>query len=361
MNDRFVGRETILNTIEQGLHDTVRDLNKTRPQRFVITGMGGQGKSEVCLQLAHRVHQLWVTLWILGSGPHLLTWARFWGLFWVDVSTEALAVSGFLNIAKRLRIPAQTLDEVRQVLANIYEPWLLILDNADNPHVDYQRYLPTGSSGVVIMTSRNNECHQYATEKHITLNGLSDDEARDLLLRVAVAPRNQHQRLEDQRLENDAGVVASLLQSHPLALIQAGSYVSHGHCTLAEYPRVFTQQRQRLLAFSPAQAQPRYRDVYATFEASAEILQLSPTESAADALQLLPVLAACGPSRLPLPLFEAAWKGARAFSNTGSDEVFNLTPWHVSHLLPFMRADCTVWDSFRLMEAVSLLKALSLV
>ena len=288
----------------------------------------------------------------------MLTPARFWGLFWVDVSSEALAVSGFLDIANRLQIPAQTLDEARQGLANVHEPWLLILDNADDPHVDYQRFLPTGSSGVVILTSRNHECHQYATEKHITLDRLSDDEARELLLRVACVPLDQQQTLED-----DAQVVASLLQSHPLALIQAGSFVSRGHCTLAQYPQVFAQQRMRVLAFGPTQAQSRYQDVYATFEASANALQSSRTESAVDALQLLPVLAICGPSRLPIPLFEAGWKGAHsvAFGNADNDKVTKLTPWHISRLLPLMQADSTAWDSFRLIEAISLLKASSLV
>jgi hypothetical protein len=158
-------------------------------------------------------------------------------------------------------------------------------------------------------------------------------------------------------------MVVSLLQSHPLALIQAGAYVSRGHCTLAEYPLVFAQQRQRLLTFRPAQAQSRYRDIYATFEASADILQLSPTESAADALQLLPVLAICGPSRLPLPLFEAGWKGAQSISsrNAGDNDIIKLTPWYISHLLPLLQTDANAWDSFRLIEAINLLKAFSLV
>jgi primosomal protein N' len=47
-----------LTTIEQALQRMSRDLNNAGPQRFVITGMGGQGKSEVCLQLARRVRQL---------------------------------------------------------------------------------------------------------------------------------------------------------------------------------------------------------------------------------------------------------------------------------------------------------------
>ncbi|CAO1606513.1 hypothetical protein XANCAGTX0491_010013 [Xanthoria calcicola] len=151
-------------------------------------------------------------------------------------------------------------------------------------------------------------CHQYATEKAFTLDGLSDDEAGELLLRAARVPDAQR-----STVEGDAQVVVSLLSSHPLVLIQAGSYISQGHCKLAEYPRVLVQQRKRLLAFRPAQAYSRYRDVYATFEASAGILRASAeiippsstTESAKDALELLSVLATCGPSRLPLPMFEA--------------------------------------------------------
>ena len=293
------------------------------------------------------------------SDCQLLTTTRFWGVFWVDVSTETLAESGFLDIASRLHIPAQTWEEAQRGLANVSQPWLLVLDNADDPHVDYQRYLPAGALGVVILTSRNKECHQYATEKYIALDGLSDNDAPELLLRAAHVPRDQHQKLED-----DAQVVALLLRSHPLALIQAGSYVARGHCTLAEYPGVYSQQRKRLLKFRPPQAQARYCDVYATFEASAEILKASHAESARDALQLLPVLAACGPSRLPLPLFQAGWQGAQNISPSeadDNDEAIRLTPWHVSRLLPFIQADVDAWDSFRLVEAVHLLKAFSLV
>jgi tetratricopeptide (TPR) repeat protein len=233
-----------------------------------------------------------------------------------------------------------------------------VLDNADDPRVDYQRYIPAGPSGMVMLTSRNEQCKRYATQKHILLDSLPDTEARELLLSAADVPSNQRQTLQD-----DAQAITTLLRSHPLALILAGSYVSRGHCTLAQYPSVYEKQRRRLLTFELTQVQSRYRDVYATFEALADILQSSPTESAGDALQLLPVLATCGPSRLPLPLFEAGWKGAQSvsLSNTDDDDTIQLTPWHVSHLLPFMQADADTWDSFRLIEAISLLKALSLV
>ena len=234
----------------------------------------------------------------------------------------------------------------------------MVLDNADDPDLDYQNYFPDATLGVVLLTSRNHECQQYATVSSIALEGLPIKEAQDLLLKAARVPRDQR----DVHAE-DAATVADLLQSHPLALIQAGAYVSRGHCTLAEYPGIFAQQRQRLLKFRPAQGQSRYCDVYATFEASANILHLSHTETAADALQLLPVLATCGPNRLPVPLFEAGWKGAQSISpSTGDDDdMIRLTPWHVARLLPLMQPDAKAWDSFRLIEAVGLLKALSLV
>src|SRR5690242_10107361 len=118
---------------------------------------------------------------------------RFWGVFWVDVSTVHLAETGFLDIANRLHIRAQTWEDARQGLANLKEPWLLVLDNADNPYTDYQQYFPAGMSGVVMLTSRNAECQHYATAKWIDLEGLSDNKARELLLRAAHVPRDQHQ------------------------------------------------------------------------------------------------------------------------------------------------------------------------
>ena len=286
---------------------------------------------------------------------------RFWGVFWVDISTTSLAESSFSNLAHRLSIPAPTWQDACLGLANLKHPWLLVLDNADDPDVDYQQYIPSGPSGVVMLTSRNDECQQYATAKSITLKGLSDKEAQGLLLKAACVPQDRYTVLQE-----DVKRVTSLLQSHPLALIQAGAYVSRGHCTLADYPDVFDQQRQRLLAFRPVQAQSRYRDVYATFEASADILKMSGSDVARNALHLLPLLAVCGPSRLPISLFQAGWKGAKGVppemdDDADDDKVLLLTPYHVAHLPSLVQAAGVAWDPFPLVEAVNLLKAFSLV
>ena len=73
-----------------------------------------------------------------------------WGVFWVDVSNTTLAEAGYMNIATTIGIAAQTLEDAKQALSNVKHPWLLVLDNADNPDVDYQQYIPDGVSSAVI-------------------------------------------------------------------------------------------------------------------------------------------------------------------------------------------------------------------
>ncbi|ERF70367.1 hypothetical protein EPUS_05186 [Endocarpon pusillum Z07020] len=322
-NPYFTGRADIVTEITEVVQNALQDDTGMDQCRIVVTGMGGQGKSEICLHVADRVR------------------SSFWGVFWVDVDKVALAESGFRAIGSRLNLPAPSIDDVRQSLANIKHRWLLILDNADARDVDYQQYFPTGCTGVIVLTSRNSKCHQYATRKSITLDGLLPHDASNLFLQAAQIPRSQH-----EACKQDADFVAtSLLKGHPLALIQAGAYVSRGHCSIAAYPSVFHRQRKRLLSFRPEQAQSRYGDVYATFEASADVLQSSHKEAASDALQLLPVLAMLASTPLPLSLFEVVWE----------------VMWHVSQLLPLLEADGGAWDSFRLVEAVRLLEVYSLV
>lgn len=246
-------------------------------------------------------------------------------------------------------------------IANLQHPWLLVLDNADDPTMDYQPYFPLSTWGVVMMTSRNEDTHQYATARPTVLQGLSVNAARDLLMKAARVPADQHSVLLE-----DATRVATLLQSHPLAVIQAGAYVALGGCRLSQYPAVYSQQRRRLLEFRPSQAQSRYRDVYATFEASADALKQSSTASARDALDLLPLLAVGAATHLPLMVFEAAWQCARAIPpemehDPEDENLYDLTVFYVARLPPFLDVKATAWDAFRLAEAVQQLKSFALV
>ena len=292
------------------------------------------------------------------SGSSSTNSNRLYGVFWVDVSTSSLAENGFLNIASQLKMPVSTWQNSLQGLANLKHPWMLVLDNADDPKIDYQAYFPPSPAGVVVLTSRNVECQRYATAGFVALENLPIDEATELLLKAAGVTGEERLLLEDF-----ARAVATLLQSHPQALIQAGAFVKQGHCTLSEYPSVYVRQRRRLLISRPSQALSRYRDVYTTFEASVEMLQTSWPKSSQDALELLPLLAVCAPNKLPLFLHKAAWEGARGLpaATTDDENDLRLTKWHVSRLPSLLQTSSASWDSFRLMEAVDILEALALV
>lgn len=57
-NTLFTGRDDILQHLDNIITDCLKESWVQKQCRIVITGMGGQGKSEICLQLAHRLRQM---------------------------------------------------------------------------------------------------------------------------------------------------------------------------------------------------------------------------------------------------------------------------------------------------------------
>jgi hypothetical protein len=288
---------------------------------------------------------------------------RFWGVFWVDVSNASTSESDFIAIAKLLGRSAESVPDALQVLATTKQTWLLILDNADDPNFDYQAYIPSGTHGAVLITSRVSECKRYSPDANEALEGLEDKDSKELLLKAADIPEESWRSHNDQ-----AEKVVQLLGSHTLALIQAGAYIAKGHCQLHEYPIVYQRQRERLLRYRPEQARSRYYDVYATFEASAEVLEQSESEAAKDALCLLEILSMLDSAVLPLQIFQSAWDGGRKVLRTSRDKTSKIDAMsrsHVSRLPNFLAAESDEesdeWDSFRLIEASFKLVSLSLI
>ncbi|KAG8631480.1 hypothetical protein KVT40_000620 [Elsinoe batatas] len=285
LNPIFTGRDEILKRIQDLLDLRLEGEGRYDPCRIVITGLGGMGKSEICLKVANHMRE------------------RFWAVFWVDVSSKEQAKTAFLDIAQRLKIIAQTASEVKRALENLRQPWLLVLDNADDVDFDYSEFLPSGRQGYILMTSRIAECSKYATSTglHEELSELGKDDAKRLLLKAARADLN-HRQAED----DEARQICELLGNHALAIIQAGSYVAQGYCTLRQYPALFAHRRKTLLQHHPDQAKSRYGDIFSTFEVVAEMLDASEEQDHRDALALLSMIAMLSHNPLPIQVFEAA-------------------------------------------------------
>jgi hypothetical protein len=291
----------------------------------------------------------------------VLTANSFWGVFWVDAGSQSTAKNGFLAVTKALGSSAESVEESLQALANTPDYWLLILDNADNPEFDYTAYIPSGTQGAVIMTSRVPECCQYSTLPAEALEGLEDEHSTQLLLKAARMPEESWQACKEQ-----AQAIVALLGSHTLALIQAGAYIAKC-CRLDQYAERYKQQRTKLLKYYPKQQQSRYQHVYATFEASVAVLNDAEDEVGQDALDLLGVVSMLHSGMLPLQVFADAWEGAQNVlaacdgEMDEMDEIHALRKWHVSQLPDFIDGQADEWDDCRLTEASALLVSLSLV
>jgi hypothetical protein len=209
------------------------------------------------------------------------------------------------------------------------------------------------------MTSRIAECKQYSPDANEALEGLKEEDSKELLLKAAEISQESWPSYSDQ-----ARIVVRLLGSHTLALIQAGAYIARSHCPLHKYPEVYQQQRARLLKFQPKQARSRYYDVYTTFQASAEVLQQARNEAAKDALDLLAILSMLDSAVLPLEVFQSAWESSKevlSSSRGETSEINIISRSHVKRLPGFLVVNGHQWDPFRLNEASSELASLSLV
>ncbi|KAL7910136.1 hypothetical protein GGI35DRAFT_469048 [Trichoderma velutinum] len=337
----FTGRDEIVQTIIDAIDPRLND-SQTSDKMFVITGMGGQGKSEVCLNVASKLRN------------------QFWGVFWVDVATAATAARGFAMIAHALRTESTDVDDVRYLLANwpANEPWLLILDNADDSSINYADYIPSGERGTVLMSSRLPECAVYKTLGHIELGNLSKEHCIELLLKSMSVP-------ESLRAESTAPAeaIAEEMGFHTLAILQAGAYISSMDVSMEDYLINYRDQGDKLLKFIPSQARSRYRNVWMTFEISVQALQSSNKQSAHDALQLLEVLSTLYYDDIPVDFFQDVWRGARkAQSIPGDDEQLNhLSQWHVAQLPAWIDAQKDKWDEARFYQALHELVSLALV
>ncbi len=79
VNTFFTGRTEILNKIVNVIHNR---KHVQQQHRFVITGMGGQCKSELCLHIANRVRNEYVmSIFVLKVDGSVANFNSFWGVF----------------------------------------------------------------------------------------------------------------------------------------------------------------------------------------------------------------------------------------------------------------------------------------
>ena len=282
----FTGREDISQTVEDCLFISDNTESFRQQRRFIIHGIGGSGKSQFCSKFAqdHRERSVWS---IYSMHTKANNFIRFWGVFWIDATSMETASHSFAKIGKQGGMEA-TLDAGKYWLSNCEEPWLLIINNADNPGLDLLSLFPEGDRGHVLVTTRNPNFTVHGTVGAMELKGLKPKQAALLLLKAAVTPKPW-----DEAIKMVANKIADALGCLALALVQAGAVILQGMCNLHDYLNFYNQFRSSLSErrSSVTSSSADQVTIYATWEHSLSLLEHRTTHAGRDAVQLLSTVA----------------------------------------------------------------------
>jgi tetratricopeptide (TPR) repeat protein len=258
----FTGRADLLAELEA----TLRSGEPAVVQ--AITGMGGIGKTTAAIEYAHRHHDEFdIAWWIPADNPALLP-ERLAELALALDLTTATTPAG-VGAARLLGEMARR------------DRWLLVFDNAEDPRA-LSRWLPEGP-GQVLITSRNPAWH--GTAATVGVREFTRAESVTLLHRLA-----------PDLTDDEADRVADAVGDLPLAVEQAGSLLADTGLTVDKYLRLLAERAQDVLDHDPGAAYPQ--SLAASWAVAFDRLATDdPT-----ALDLLTVVAWCGPQPVPLSL-----------------------------------------------------------
>jgi tetratricopeptide (TPR) repeat protein len=273
-NPHFTGRTKLLEHI----------LNRRKypsTQIQAIQGSGGVGKTQLAVEYAYSHGR------------------DYTGVWWVRAENPALLASDYDALAYEVEIVEADQDDhkivqraVRRFLETPRredERWLLIFDNARDPH-ELRDYIPRKGNCDVLITSRRRDWSAIADT--IDVGVLTPDEARDFLVK--------------RTGETDTDAAARLAEELgwlPLALEQAGAFVAAlpKFRTLAGYLELY-RQRPAVARFRHA---PETGDYGTTVETTWDISFNEVKAVLPAAANLLNFCAFLAPDALPLDLFLA--------------------------------------------------------
>ncbi len=260
---------------------------------YVLHGLGGTGKTAVAHALFEHVHaqRERLGLWVNASDATTLRAGM------LAVAADRGAAETELVAARSgLRAGA---DLVWDRLDRSDRPWLLVLDNADDPAVLAEGgWLRTSPRGIVLVTTRQAATRWWPGAELCQVGVLPREDAAAVLRDLA----------PESGSDEDAAQVADRLGRLPLALTLAGSFLAHqvlDPWSLADYDRSLTTG-EGLAALDGATGLARRDDRHlldTTWQLSLDALA---AQGLPDAGVLLRLLACWGADPLPLRLLAGA-------------------------------------------------------
>ncbi|MCT9141294.1 aKG-HExxH-type peptide beta-hydroxylase [Streptomyces violarus] len=297
--DRLRGRDETVSELTAAI---TRRANGDASEQgvWLLSGMGGCGKTTLALEAAHRLAatmtQVW---WVSAADAEVLS-----------LTLRAVAFDAGARVAD-FSGPPHPADVLWRFLNALTTPWLLVLDNVDDPSMLAAEPARTAEGvgwlrppalpwGTVLLTSRESRREKWGDWVHMVGVGiLSGSDGAEVL----------HDLAPGAGSAEEAGGLAEHLGGLPLALNLAGSYLARAledPWPLSSTPQTFDEYRASLdarlsdMAFDPDTGlgpdERNRRAILSTWELSLDLLHRQGTDLARPLLRLLSAL---GPAPVP--------------------------------------------------------------
>ncbi len=274
-NPFFTGREEVLKAIHQAL----RVESDALSQPYVITGLGGIGKTQTAIEYARRY----------GS--------EYQGVFWARAGAEAELKADFVEIGQALDLPVKNAHDQEETVRGVKRwleqnpSWLLVLDNADEPEI-VEPFLPAEPRGDILLTSRARDFTSLGVRKRISLETFPKEESLSFLLKRTDRPEpSPEEHAAAEELAEELGHLA-------LALEQAGAYIFENGSRLQDYLASYRRQRLNILSRSRPKAAEYPESVATTWAVNFRAVE----EASEGAAEILRASAFLAPDHIPLEL-----------------------------------------------------------
>ena len=281
----FTGRHHHANIVREKLGQVGHLDAANRHKVCVIYGLGGAGKTQFCLRYAEDNK------------------SRYWGVFWIDASNEENAENSYAELGRYMGKGA-TFSGGLHWLSQCTKPWLLIIDNADDPDMDISKCFPVGGSGHILVTTRNPGTEIHATAGHLRFSGLDPEDALNLLFRTAFprdeppSPRSDS-RHTAQRITSELGYLA-------LAIANAGTSIRRHIYTLEMYLRHYLGHRKEMITRKSIRTADQ-ANIITTWEIPFQRIASRKTLECRDAVDLIHLSAFMHFNSIPEAIFQRAW------------------------------------------------------